>query len=109
MVPAAGLIDGAGDLSLEGLLDVRTDPGDEQVRALPNDLAGDLQDLVGRLAQAVDDLRDAFPELPVVIDLGEIEVLVGVIPEVLEGLFGGQTVFIDLLEDVFETGFHPPF
>ena len=46
-------------------------------------------------------------ELPVVVDLGAIEVLVGIVLEVLGGFFGGQTMVIDLLEDVFETGFHP--
>jgi len=42
-----------------------------------------------------------------VVDLGESEVLVGVILEVFDGLLWGKSVLIDLFQDVLKIVFHP--
>ena len=107
MVPAVGLKTAPGSLPLRAFCTsgpARVTRRFEPFRTISREI---LRIWLGRFPQSEDDLRRALPELPVVVDLGAIEVLIGVIPEMFEGLFGGQTMIIDLLQDVFETGFHP--
>jgi len=63
---------------------------DEQRRAAPNNLAGDGGNLVGRLAQAEDDLGEALTHGAMVIDTSEAEIRVWLGPEGIEYLAVGR-------------------
>jgi hypothetical protein len=65
--PGRFVVRGAGELRPDTGPNGRLDPGDEEVRALLEDLAGDADDLVGRLPQAEDDLGSPLGHLAVVV------------------------------------------
>ena len=58
-------------------MDLRGRAGHEHVLAAGGDPLDDGRDLLRRLAGPEDGLREAAAERPVVVDLGEAEVLVG--------------------------------
>src|SRR6185295_9774823 len=81
--------------------------GHEEVLAAAGDLVRYGQDLLGGLAGAEDDLREASSQGPVVIDLGEAKVLVGQALQAFRGLLGRHTPVPDRLHQRAEVpGIH---
>ena len=61
-------------------------------------VTGDASNLLRRLALSKDHLRETLPDRAVVIDLGEVDVLVGEVAQLRDDLIDGETAFLKLLK-----------
>ena len=77
---------------------VRADLGHQQPVAAFNQSFGDLRNLLRSLARAVYNLREAASQLPVVVDLGIAQLLVGQVGQPGQGVLDADIPRLDFLQ-----------
>ena len=110
--------DGSGDLVIvggghdgaDGVVRRALGTGHQQGVTTGDDAFGDGGDLIGRLAQAEDDLGEALALGPLVVDAGEPDVLdrlgAHFCADLCSRVRGGQIAGGDLVQQVFEVEAH---
>jgi len=81
--------------------------GGKHISAVRGKARKDVRDLLWRLALAENDFRHSLAENPVMVHLGETEILEGEVSEPVNGMVGGQAAAADVVEKLAEgTGVH---
>lgn len=86
------------DLLPGGLERVSGGSGHEEAVGTSQDRGRNGRDLLRRLSLSEHNLWKALPNRPVVIDLGELDVLVRQVPQLCDHLVDGKTAFAELLK-----------
>ena len=86
------------DLLPGGLERVSGGSGHEEAVGTSQDRGRNGRDLLRRLSLSKHNLWKALPNRPVVIDLGELDVLVRQVPQLCDHLVDGKTAFAELLK-----------
>jgi hypothetical protein len=90
---------GVGDDGLEGAKALAFEAGDEETPRLRHEALAYGGNLLGRLAEAEDDLRQVVTNAAVVVELGEVEVFVRQVTELRQRLLNVDGAVRDLLQE----------
>jgi hypothetical protein len=90
---------GVGDRPLQGGEAVAAEAGYQEAVCLPKDAFADRGDLVGSLALTEDYFRKGVAQAAVMVDLGEAEVLVRQVTELVKGSVDAERTRSDGIEE----------